>query len=565
MICDYDEVPPEETETLTIEPDAETELISAKMFLQQCSSLSGDNLYDHLTDVLNKILAERPENVIDFFEEYSRKVKEKRFKPLNNHLEEVYVAPRKYTLAQKVVLLFKYQHENLPILSPEDEELVDMSKVDMLRLSYFFEQAGLGLPRTEMFSILLSLKKLIRTEPIKSIRFWGKILGSHKNYYVMETELKEDELTRRNELVDQQIKVEEIKAIVEEEIQGEDKNEKVFWRELPAVPTLLYEEPLEPPPELCGAGVNKKVYYVCNELGDEWNQLPDVTPKQIRVARQIKKSFTGLLNQEVITYPHFPGTERNYLRAQIARISAGSQISPLGFFTFKTFEGADNEEEGEGENETENAEEYEGKTNYTENKKYEPLLLRDLLDKSMAFWVHHTLYILPQGRTAWWNPKLVAQNEESGDEELDEEESLTKAHIGDEPETGPPLLTPLSEDASLEAVPPWSVRLSSNLVPEYALIVVRSNLWPGAYCFSTQGKMFENIYIGYGHKYMAHNFTPTPLSYVQQDYALGPEIMEMTDPTGAEEQQWILEHSPPPVQNEEGWVEEEEEEDEKEN
>lgn len=57
--------------------------------------------------MLNKILAERPENVIDFFEEYSRKVKEKRFKPLTDHLEDIYVAPGRYEMAMKLMPLLK--------------------------------------------------------------------------------------------------------------------------------------------------------------------------------------------------------------------------------------------------------------------------------------------------------------------------------------------------------------------------------------------------------------------------------------------------------------------------
>jgi len=42
-------------------------------------------------------------------------------------------------------------------------------------------------------------------------------------------------------------------------------------------------------------------------------------------------------------YPPFPGNEANLLRAQIARISAATHVSPLGFYTF------DEEEEEEEE------------------------------------------------------------------------------------------------------------------------------------------------------------------------------------------------------------------------
>lgn len=46
-----------------------------------------------------------------------------------------------------------------------------------------------------------------------------------------------------------------------------------------------------------------------------------------------------------MSYPPFNGTEANYLRAQIARISAGTQISPAGFYLFE--EDEDEEEEAE--------------------------------------------------------------------------------------------------------------------------------------------------------------------------------------------------------------------------
>lgn len=63
--------------------------------------------YDHLTEVLNKILVERPENIVDFFEDYSRKVKESRFKAMTDHLEDIYVEPGRYALANKIMPLLK--------------------------------------------------------------------------------------------------------------------------------------------------------------------------------------------------------------------------------------------------------------------------------------------------------------------------------------------------------------------------------------------------------------------------------------------------------------------------
>ena len=72
-----------------------------------------------------------------------------------------------------------------------------------------------------------------------------------------------------------------------------------------------------------------------------------------------------------------------HFRAQIARISAGTHISPLGYYQF------DEDDEGEEEDE-------EGKTDFVENPEFEGIPVRDLADPSLANWVHHVLHILPQ-------------------------------------------------------------------------------------------------------------------------------------------------------------------------
>jgi radial spoke head protein 4A len=80
-----------------------------------------------------------------------------------------------------------------------------------------------------------------------------------------------------------------------------------------------------------------------NQAGKPWIRLPLITPLHVQKSRQIKHFFTGRLDAQIVSYPPFPGTEANYLRAQISRISAATHISPLGFYRF--------DEEGEGEGE----------------------------------------------------------------------------------------------------------------------------------------------------------------------------------------------------------------------
>lgn len=58
------------------------------------------------------------------------------------------------------------------------------------------------------------------------------------------------------------------------------------------------------------------------------------------------KFITWFSCSKIHSFPPFPGTEKNYLRAQIARISATTHVSPIGFFTFS---GEDEDEEVEEE------------------------------------------------------------------------------------------------------------------------------------------------------------------------------------------------------------------------
>ncbi|CAL1576774.1 unnamed protein product [Knipowitschia caucasica] len=261
------------------------------------------------------------------------------------------------------------------------------------------------------------------------------------------------------------------------------------------------------------------MYFVCNEPGLPWTKLPTVTPAQITTARLIRKFFTGRLDAPIVSYPPFPGNESNYLRAQIARISAGTQVSPQGFYQFREEEGTEAEEEVP-------------QDGYEVNPEFEGVAAVKLAE-SLSAWVHHTQHILKQGRCTWVNLTLKNKelNEEEEGEEREEEEEPEEA----EPELGPPLLTPLSQDEEVFQTPPWTLRMSSRLTPEHALAFVRSNLWPGAYAYAT-GKKFENVYVGWGLKYTAESYSPPVPPRPQREYLTGPDVMEVPDPTVEEEQ-----------------------------
>ncbi|XP_049828409.1 radial spoke head protein 6 homolog A isoform X2 [Schistocerca gregaria] len=543
-------------------------VLNAKMFLQNQLSKSGVSLYDHLSALINKILSEKPENIMEGFEEYSRTLKEKWFRSAADCLQDQYIIRNYPDYTQKLITLFRPLPEE-KTETEDDEEGAGDKRMDLMELQYYFEQAGAGLSKNEMFCTSAALYNLGQREIIKKYRFWGKIFGLEKNYIIAEVELTEEETTQRIEEqerleeerraaleeaeaeAEQEAKPEEIvpKAELGEEgeegeEEGEEEEEKIKLKPAPKIPRppkSMYKKPPDVPPEKIGEGTNQKVYFVCNRPGEEWIELPNVTPQQITTARQIRRYFTGNLDTEMFTYPPFPGKEINYLRAQIARISAGTQISPLGFYNF-------------GEDEEEEVEEEEGEERIpVPNAAFEPVPLRDLLDPSMSFWVHHGRHILKQGRTKWWNPKQKSEDEEEAEEEEEEEEV--------EPEVGPPMFTPLSEDAALETMPAWSVRIGSQIVKDTAIAFVRSNLWPGAFAFAA-GRKSDNIYLGWGHKYVAHNYSPPGMESIQTEYPLGPEIMEIEDPSVEQEEAWRLAHEKKKARPEEEEEEEEEGEEE---
>ncbi|CAM5139778.1 unnamed protein product [Natator depressus] len=497
-----DEIPDPEPRALAIQ--------NAKAYLMKSSTKSGLNLYDHLAHMLTKILDERPINAVDIIENISKDVKWAQFQKKMDTLRDEHEMLPTYELAEKYKALFLKGTGEGGDQEPE-EEITDSPLPNVMETAFYFEQAGVGLSMEENYHVFLALKQLVSMQPIQTCRFWGKILGLEMNYIVAEVEYREGE---------EEEETEEEEVIEEGGKEGsEDKDEEEDEeKEEDEPPKSTYKPPPVVPKEENRTGTNKFIYFVCNEPGKPWVKLPPVTPAQIVASRKIKKFFTGRLDAPIVSYPPFPGNEANYLRAQIARISAGTQISPLGFYQFGEEEG-DEEEEGGG-----------GRDTYEENPDFETISVMELVD-SISNWVHHVQNILMQGRCSWINPSQKSEEEE---EEGEEEE---KAEEPDEPrpEVGPPLLTPLSEDAEIQNIPPWTSQLSTNLVPQYAIAVLQSNLWPGAYSYAI-GKKFDNIYLGWGHKYSPDNYSPSMPPPVQTEYPSGPEITEMNDPTVEEEQ-----------------------------
>ncbi|KAM5236401.1 radial spoke head protein 6 homolog A [Ctenodactylus gundi] len=501
------EVPETETEPL------ELAVQNAKAYLLKTSIGCDLSLYEHLVNLLTKILNQRPEEPLAILESLNRTTQWEWFHPKLDTLRDDPEMLPTYEMAEKQKALF------LKSSGPDgeqdmEEEVADTAVPNIMESAFYFEQACVGLGSDESFRIFLALKQLVEQQPVHTCRFWGKVLGVGGSYLVAEVELREgeEEAEEEEEELPEGAEASEARA-------GEEEREEEEERAEEAVPKPQWRPPPVVPREESRTGANKYLYFVCSEPGRPWARLPHVTPAQIVCARKIRKFFTGRLDAPVASYPPFPGNEANYLRAQIARISAATHVSPLGFYQFGEEEGEEEEEGGA------------GRDSFEENPDFEGIPVLELVD-SLANWVHHTQHILPQGRCTWVNPlQKTEEEEELGEEEEKGDEGLEEV----EQEVGPPLLTPLSEDAEIMNMSPWTTRLSCSLCPQYSVAVARSNLWPGA-CAYASGKKFENLYIGWGHKYSPDNFNPALPAPVQQEYTSGPEIMEVSDPTVEEEQ-----------------------------
>jgi len=293
-------------------------------------------------------------------------------------------------------------------------------------------------------------------EGILKLRFWGKILGTSGDYYVAEGQM---------------------------EAAGDpDENDPDF--------------------EPQGTGANAFTFWVTTSLTGSWEKLPHIKPNLIVASRMIKKILTGDLNSKVITHPHFPGTEKELLRAQIARITADTVLCIGGFVTAN--------EDGE----------------IAENAEF-VCPPADELAKPQG-WTHERAHILRNGRTT---------HHEIPDE-AEEEEEKKKADAMRKVQENDPVrsrVRGIATDPDLA----WAVRQSGDKslyaagdsVKTYAVTTVRCQTWPGAVTVCKAGH-FTNIYVGHGLKYGEPDFFPCAPLDIQEEPE-DPGEMPEPQPDGA--------------------------------
>lgn len=422
---------------------------SAKAALQK--KVNGNSVYDHVADTLLKIIAEGPADAVEVFEAVSAAVKRNRFDVGGStaggagaveQKQDPDVAAARAEWATNSEKLFS---------APEPAEGVDEPAPvqDLTDEANYLEWAGVSLGREEAFRVHLALKHLAASKPVTGLRLWGKLLGTGGDYLVAEGQLAGEEAE-----------------------EGKDSNGVLV--------------------EASGEGANKFTYFVCSYAGAPWTQLPNVRPDQVAAARSIRRFFTGDLTAAVGGHPPFPGTEANYVRAQIARISAATTLAPSGYFAA----GEDEEQFNIAVNE----EEYEA-----------PAL------GEVGSWVHARLEVNTLGRCL---PQPPATNEDG--EEVEDP---------DAPEPSPVLRSIEEEEGG------WNLRgvpaAGQGEGAEPGLVVVRSLRWPGAATVGF-GKRFANVYVGYGQRYAPAAYAPPQPADVQGEFDVTAVAEEATFEEGTD-------------------------------
>jgi len=420
----------------------------------------GKNLYDHLTETLMKILLDRPKNAYDMFELVSAEVKAN---PLNPDPESNKGIPPSAEEVTKQLAWAKACSGLLKI--PDEPPETNVKFPDLMDEANLMEWAGISFGRSDTYRLYLSIKKLSETLPaeVERLRFFGKISTRGLPYYILEGLNAEED---------------------EEDIDLAKKEGK--------------------------NGANKYCYWVSQNIETgTWIQLPAVTAEQVVISRKFKKLFTGNLDAELSTYPPFPGTEKNLLRAAIARICGETSVSPVGFFVTDDDEDppvvklADSETLAE---------------TFAEPKP--PAELKDT-----EAWNHHEFELNKIGRVTAL-PEVTDENGEVVEPE-------------DPVEVTPPL-------KALESTE-WAFRVCPGGAGDapFSLVVAKSLRWPGALAIAA-GKRFLNVYVGNGVMYEPKSYTPPHPAPIQTEWMPGEEEEPLL-----EQEDVRVDPTPPEPENEE--------------
>ncbi|CAF1668018.1 unnamed protein product, partial [Adineta ricciae] len=373
-------------------------------------TLLNNDIYDQVVQILRHHLLYRPNQPYKLVEEFYR----------TNMTDET----ETFLDVKKQLAILS----NPSIVENNTEEILR----NMLEIDNFLKIIGVGLNmEREIYWIWISMKMLVINNPnIQKLRFWGKIFGTQNDYYIVEADFH-----------------------FFDEIDSNDAEFITYQNMFSAEEETNMITNKTIPPELAGEGVNEKIIYVSTGIDQPFVQLPLVTPEQIELSRRIQRFFTGDLEATVLSPSGFPGVEKHLLRAQIQRVSAGTQIAPKDYFRESVRDESEEEEEEESSNEESNVRNMKLKI----NDDFKGHTIENLALISGEHWVHCAPYLYAQGRNIYYSQLAGSAKFERNIHSF----------------------SSLNDDIAIDEFhPAWSIGVTSTCVPNYTKVFVRSNRWP---------------------------------------------------------------------------------------
>lgn len=270
------------------------DLEATRKLLQQQDE-SGYSAFEHISEILLKLVSEQPQDALELMEHLSVDIKSKRPSPSSSSSSviksdgsaqesAVEKASEWASDAVKLVTGEKDPETEEFIPPPDDaEERLE----DIVHATEALEWAGVSLGDEESIRVKQAMVATLgQNESIEKLSFWGKVLGTQADYYVLEA-------------------TQEVVLDDDEDGAGAGGVEEL---------------------------ANKSVFYVSNQIGKDFVPLPNVSAAQVLGSMRIRKFLTGNLDSQVKAHPPFPGSEAHLLRAIIARIRGETSVAPSYFY-----------------------------------------------------------------------------------------------------------------------------------------------------------------------------------------------------------------------------------------
>jgi len=179
-------------------PESMRTLEGIKRQLKQQKDLEGNqvksDLYSHLTEVFSRILQYHPYDAYDKFEEISNLVKQTNLKFVDPKFDyELNAKKRDLSREEAEAFIKKIQNliKEIPDVgvTPADRKLLTKDQAfqipDLQEQAMMLEWAGIDFGEDNIFYLQKSLKRLAVLSGATKLKFFGKILGTQKDYWVV--------------------------------------------------------------------------------------------------------------------------------------------------------------------------------------------------------------------------------------------------------------------------------------------------------------------------------------------------------------------------------------------